>query len=132
LGTGRLDISGGVSNRTFVTDGTEQKALADYLAAAGSVGPNDTDRPWDLRIQNLAFRADTAAGAQLGDVRFVGNAAEVSFTTLAGKIYRLEFRNGLAGNWTPLDGEVVGDGGVRVLRDADPDPGVRLYRVVAR
>lgn len=74
LSTNRLDLAdlpipdGGINTATFANPGTEQDALAEYLAATfpadGDVTTpvfdvEDVDPEFDLRIQNLQFRDDT-------------------------------------------------------------------------
>ncbi|PZO12370.1 MAG: multifunctional hydrolase/phosphatase/nucleotidase [Leptolyngbya foveolarum] len=55
---------------TFAPDGSEQDALAEYLAATfGADSPFDqvdTSRAEDTRLQNLAFRADTVIDGIIG------------------------------------------------------------------
>jgi predicted extracellular nuclease/2',3'-cyclic-nucleotide 2'-phosphodiesterase (5'-nucleotidase family) len=67
LGTDRVDLTADASAprtgaATFAADGSEQDALAEYLAANFSTTPYsqaDTGRDADLRLQNLAFTVDT-------------------------------------------------------------------------
>ena len=51
---------------TFAPDGSEQDALAEYLAdnfsASNPFSQADSGRAEDTRLQNLAFRADTVLG----------------------------------------------------------------------
>ncbi|WP_299963116.1 ExeM/NucH family extracellular endonuclease [uncultured Roseobacter sp.] len=56
---------------TFAADGSEQDALAEYLAANFATPETafdavDTDRDQDARLQNLAFREDTVIDASTG------------------------------------------------------------------
>ncbi len=44
---------------TFAPNGSEQDALAEYLAQVGSFNQQDTDPTQDTRIQNLSVRSDT-------------------------------------------------------------------------
>lgn len=59
----------------------------------------------------------------------------VTFSTIAGRNYRVEFANNLAGSWTPLPGAemVAGTGSVIVVSDSDPNMTAmvqRFYRVL--
>ncbi|MGC1306268.1 MAG: 5'-nucleotidase C-terminal domain-containing protein [Phormidesmis sp.] len=83
---------------TFAPDGSEQDALAEYLAANfGADNPfnqADTDRAEDTRIQNLAFRADTVidGGMSGGDgespvavgIELLGTGADETLTGTEG------------------------------------------------
>lgn len=57
---------------TFAPDGSEQDALAEYLAdnfsASNPFSQADSGRAEDTRLQNLAFRADTVLGDDMGDL----------------------------------------------------------------
>lgn len=65
--TNRVDITAAAGDprtgvATFAADGSEQDALAEYLAANFGTTPYaaaDTDRAGDTRLQNLAFAPDT-------------------------------------------------------------------------
>jgi 5'-nucleotidase / UDP-sugar diphosphatase len=52
---------------SFAAPGTEQDALAEYLAEVGSFNANDTPAAQDIRIQNLSARTDAvlAGGREL-------------------------------------------------------------------
>ncbi|MGP9814671.1 ExeM/NucH family extracellular endonuclease, partial [Rhodopseudomonas sp. NSM] len=61
--------AGQVAN--FAAEGTEQDALAEYMAANYSetaYGEVDTDRANDTRIQNLDYREDTVLAGMPGDI----------------------------------------------------------------
>ena len=70
---------------TFAPDGSEQDALAEYLAANFGVGnpfdAPDTARAEDTRIQNLAFREDTVIDSN-GGSNGGGNIGDELTTTL--------------------------------------------------
>ncbi len=69
---------------TFAPDGSEQDALAEYLAANfdadNPLNEVDTSRAEDTRIQNLAFREDTVidggTGGNNGNGRFFGGSGD--------------------------------------------------------
>ncbi|WP_298965622.1 5'-nucleotidase C-terminal domain-containing protein [uncultured Methylobacterium sp.] len=74
---------------TFAAQGTEQDALAEYLKAFYAVTPYgvaDTAPAGDLRIQNLAARADTVLAARPGE-RIDGGDAVDTLVGTAGNDY---------------------------------------------
>ncbi len=99
------------ASRTYFTEGTEQQALADFLAAnfgtpATAFDLAETAQAQDTRIQNLAFRTDTVlvsalTGTAIGEA-LVGAARGDAINALGGD----DSLTGAAGNDT-LDG---GDG----------------------
>jgi predicted extracellular nuclease/2',3'-cyclic-nucleotide 2'-phosphodiesterase (5'-nucleotidase family) len=101
---------------TFAADGSEQDALAEYLAAFGADSPfdvADTARAEDTRIQNLTFREDsviddTSGGGGSSIENFlIGTAGEGPFRIGDGN----DFVAGTPGNDT-----LFGDGGNDILK----------------
>ena len=121
-------VAAGVT-RTFDTDGSEQKALADYLLQLGTYTAADMARPGDERIQHLGFRADSTLRPTITSLATGPAGAVVSFTTLPGKAYRLEAQDVLGGAWQLIGDADAGDGTVRQLADPAPTDPARFYRV---
>jgi 2',3'-cyclic-nucleotide 2'-phosphodiesterase (5'-nucleotidase family)/predicted extracellular nuclease len=122
-GTGVDNAAGRTGDATFVDEGTEQDALAEYLSAFFSDTPYtaaDTTTAGDTRIQNLDYRADTVL-AGLGDQVLVGDGGNNVLTGGMGD----DTIGGLAGNDT-LDGRggddsLSGDDGDDILRGGAGD-----------
>jgi 5'-nucleotidase / UDP-sugar diphosphatase len=131
LASSSNNLAAGVTNRVFSTDGGEQRALADYLLSVGIVFPRDTERAGDLRIQNLAFRGNTAAGAQLGAISITNGAVLLPFSTLEGRSYQPQARTDGSAPWQSFGSPITGDGRVQSALDpgATNNP-MRLYRVL--
>jgi 2',3'-cyclic-nucleotide 2'-phosphodiesterase (5'-nucleotidase family) len=94
----RIDLVPAEVSANFNTFGTEQKALADFLAANYAQFPFyfaevDTDR--DTRIQNLSDRTDTVLAQQFQDLDDSGNSTTLNPGELAGLIGGLR---GFGGN----------------------------------
>jgi 2',3'-cyclic-nucleotide 2'-phosphodiesterase (5'-nucleotidase family) len=101
---------------TFAADGSEQDALAEYLAAFDADSPFDgvdTARAEDTRIQNLTFRADSviddASGGGSSSIEnfLIGTAGEGPFRIGDGN----DFVAGTLG-----DDTIFGDGGSDILK----------------
>jgi uncharacterized protein len=110
---------------TFAADGSEQDALAEYLAANfGADSPfntADTARTDDTRIQNLAFRTDTVIDSGNGsgggnDSEFIIGATGDSNPLSGGD--RNNFIAGRAG-----DSTLFGNGGDDTLQGDLEEPG---------
>lgn len=130
LGSNLLNLAPANVSRTFDTDGAEQKALADYLAAIGTYSEPDTARGGDLRIQHLGFRPDSTLSPDITAISVANGTARVAFTTLPGKSYSLEFRDSLLGPWTPIGSTLTGNGFPAQFEDTGTSGSdLRLYRV---
>ncbi len=58
------------------------------------------------------------------------NGTTISFTTLSGKTYTLQFKNLLSdASWTPLPNPVIGTGNVMSIPDSTAQPATRFYRI---
>ena len=85
-------------------------------------------------VVELAFQVNGLTGPRITALGFSNSAPQVSFTTAAGQIYQLEFKNSLAdAAWTlvPRAEEVAGTGDIVTVSDPDPharDLGRRFYR----
>jgi hypothetical protein len=129
LGTSVSNLVAPGVTKTFDTDGSEQRALADYLQQIGTYTAADTARAGDERIQHLGFRADSTLRPAITSLSSGPAGAVVSFTTLPGKSYRLEAQDVLGGGWQFVGGTQAGDGTVRQLADPAPTEPTRFYRV---
>ena len=131
LGANRVDlVPSNVTTRTIATDGTEQHALAHYLAALGVVTSPDTPIPFDNRIQNLSAREDTVTAPLFTQIRPSNQGARVFFFTLPGKNYRLESRTTLSDPWSDSGLRALGDGHIQTLDDPAVIAPTRFYRLV--
>jgi hypothetical protein len=66
-------------------------------------------------------------------VTMSNNVVVISFQSVMGAAYSLEYQNSLgAGSWTALGGSVVGTGGELSLSDTNPPAGGRYYRLGAQ
>lgn len=130
LGTGVVNLVPSGVTKVFDTDGAEQRALADYLPTIGTYMASDTPRATDLRIQHLGFRADSTLRPDITDIRFDASTAVVRFTTLPGKVYALDARDGVTGSWSQVGLTINGDGREAELDDTGAGGSdLRLYRV---
>jgi len=119
--TNRVDLADDESftgPATFAPDGSEQDALAEYLLAVfgneaddPTVDLVDTTPVQDLRIQNLAFRADTvldpavAPGVERAEVVLGGDPVTAADVAIGAKFEEVDF--------APIEGgfAVSGEGG---------------------
>ncbi len=108
---------------TFAADGSEQDALAEYLAANfGAANPfdmADTPREADMRIQNLAFRADTVIDGMSGGGGGNGGGGPVEGIELLGTAADDDLTGG-EGNDT-----IAGLGGNDIIRGTGGDDVLR-------
>ena len=82
-GNGKIDsaVTLPAGKFTFAATGSEQDALAEYLAEIGQFSVQDTPAAEDIRIQNLAARSDTVVqGGRL----FEGSKAKDNLTGTTG------------------------------------------------
>jgi 2',3'-cyclic-nucleotide 2'-phosphodiesterase (5'-nucleotidase family) len=130
------DPSSRTGQATFAADGSEQDALAEYLADNFSdtsfdqadVGPEEDDR-----IQNLNFRDDTVL--DVSDAPDTNDATLLDFTDLSGTV-DVEFsvsRNAAFDNFVGFYQVVNTNGGIDVNGDgtADLNPGDAGYTAAA-
>ncbi|MFM8419494.1 MAG: esterase-like activity of phytase family protein [Verrucomicrobiota bacterium] len=129
LGSGVVNLVPAGIQKTFDTDGAEQRALADYLQVIGTYTAADTGRALDERIQNLGFRSDSTLRPAMTSLASDAGGSVVSFTTLPGKSYRLESQDLLGGGWQAVGDAITGDGSIRQLGDPSPAAPMRFYRV---
>ncbi|MGF1496899.1 MAG: 5'-nucleotidase C-terminal domain-containing protein [Elainellaceae cyanobacterium] len=106
------DLAANIAN--FSAFGTEQDALAEYLAANYGTNPysvQETTIDQDITIQNLTFRADTVVDINLNTFVLVGNGSKDKL--LGGNLDDLI--RGLGGNDRLIcrggDDQVMGNGG---------------------
>jgi autotransporter-associated beta strand protein len=80
---------------------------------------------------NFYQLAPTTTGVSILGLAAVlnGQGATLSFRTLAGYNYQVEYKDNLTdANWTPLGSAISGNGSIQSLSDT-PDPSQRFYRV---
>ena len=96
----------------FGTDGAEQKALADYLRAAGLWRDPDVSADLDDRIQRLNARADTVLRPELAEASLAGGMLRLTFGTLPDKWYAPASAPAVGGTWEPMPPQFwrAGDG----------------------
>ena len=96
----------------FGTDGAEQKALADYLVAAGTWEDPDAAALYDERIQRLSVRRDGVLDPEMAGISKTGSVVSLAFRTLPGKEYIPASASSPTGSWTQMywPMEIVGDG----------------------
>ncbi|MBE9196136.1 5'-nucleotidase C-terminal domain-containing protein, partial [Synechocystis sp. LEGE 06083] len=116
---------------TFAPDGSEQDALAEYLAAnfntpATAFNQADTAPAFDTRIQNLAFREDTVIDPIANEIGTVAKDGLFFVELPNGMEVSLKYEDqplvaGTFGNWQILEAETV-DGMNQVLwQNSDTD-----------
>jgi hypothetical protein len=80
----------------------------------------------------LAWVRETPSGAPsltIVNPHFEAGQFRLSFDTVNGQPYVVEYKNDLSpGNWSPLE-TVTGTGGQVTVSDSSPDPARRFYRV---
>ena len=82
------------SDSTFNTPCSEQKAVADYLAAIGSFSEADVPPAQDDRIQILTARSDTALASDFFNLNHDDNVFTVASGLLAGRLGGLRSLDG--------------------------------------
>jgi 5'-nucleotidase/UDP-sugar diphosphatase len=129
-GTSRLGLlPANAATRDIKTEGTEQKALADYLLATHVITLADTDISADTRIQNLSIRNDTIGSPLFSRIVPETGKVELFFSTLPGRTMHLESRNSLDLPWQDSGISITGDGFIQSVVDQSPSPS-RFYRLV--
>ncbi len=116
-GTNRTNLADTNAPIVFETDGAEQKALADYLVAAGTWEDPDVAAPFDERIQRLSVRRDGVLDPKVVDMAKTGAVVTLAFSTLPGKEYKPASASSVTGSWTRLDWpvEISGDGRAQTI-----------------
>ena len=110
-GTAPTNLVDPLATIVFATDGAEQKALADYLDAAGTWSDPDTAAGQDERIQRLTVRADGVLAPELIAMDVAAGEMELTFSTLSGKQYMAVSAPAVTGAWTRAEGsQTAGDG----------------------
>ena len=66
---------------------------------------------------------------KVGEATLAGGKFGLSWSTQAGRKYRVEYSADLAGPWLPLLPDVVGDGAAARAEDAAASAPQRFYRV---
>ncbi|MCW5559871.1 MAG: bifunctional metallophosphatase/5'-nucleotidase, partial [Verrucomicrobiae bacterium] len=130
--TDRVDLPDVLSDpgaATFASPGSEQDAMAEYLAALFDVTPygsDDTPLAEDRRIISLpAITPSVTRVAYSG-----GTSFEIQFSTINGYRYHVEYADGVGALWTPLTGGTLsGDGTVKTVTDPSAAGDLRVYRV---
>ncbi len=128
-GTGRINLAP-ATGRTFNTDGTEQRALADYLKIREVFNTTDNSPENDLRIQNLSRRGDTVIAPLVRHIAGQSDAVEIIFRTLPGKQYEVEVTNTLEEPWQRAGLSTQGTGALRSVIDRRPGSQRQFYRVI--
>ena len=89
-----------------------------------------------IGVDNITAASIPVAPPSITEFAFVADTPRVSFTTVAGKTYRVERKDSLLdANWVPLSNATNVSGTGSVVQVSDPQPGVRslakrFYRVV--
>ena len=114
----------------FETDGAEQKALADYLVAAGTWEDPDAAALYDERIQRLSVRRDGVLDPEVVGMAKTGAVVTLAFSTLPGKEYKPASAASVTGSWAQMywPVEIVGDGYERSIAFT-PSESNAFYRV---
>ncbi len=115
---------------------------ADAVSGTGNIVTVSDSDPNARNLRHRFYRArlcpcQTIAGPSIAGFAFgAGTAPRISFTTVAGQLYRVEYKANLASAlWTPLPGaEIIGGTG-QTIQIADNDPNIssvsrRFYRAV--
>jgi 5'-nucleotidase / UDP-sugar diphosphatase len=129
-GTNRIDLVPTGTTVGFNTDGSEQKALADYLRAIEVFREADTVAADDLRIQNLSRRGDMVLAPMVRRIEGPSPATRLTFRSLPGRIYAAESKESLDGTWVRLPVTTQGTGTLRELLDNRTPNDQRYYRIV--
>jgi uncharacterized delta-60 repeat protein len=80
----------------------------------------------------VRLHGSDATGVRLLGCEWRDGAFRFQVQTEAGKTYVPEFKNGSYGSeWKPMPA-ILGDGQTQEVRDANPDPGSRIYRLLRR
>ena len=129
-GTAQTNLANTNAPIVFDTDGAEQKALADYLVAAGTWNDPDVAASGDERIQRLSVRRDGVLDPELVGATYASNALRLTFRTLPGKGYVPASAPAVAGSWEQLASPfwIVGDGYEKTI-GLVPDGAKRFYRI---
>lgn len=136
------DASGAKSNATLqltIVADSDFDGIPDSVETAAGLNPNDpSDAVLDSDGDGQSNLSEFAAGTDMTNVastfrvlsfaRNQGNL-EISFTSVSGKLYRLQFCDDLeVGDWQAAGVEVIGAGGVDSLSVPVPANSTRFYR----
>jgi hypothetical protein len=87
-------------------------------------------------LTEYAFQLTGVLGARITSITRTNKVPKISFTTILGQNYRLEYKNNLTdASWNPVPGAdtVAGTGGMVQVSDPDPNAGNlprRFYRAL--
>jgi hypothetical protein len=116
-----IDVAGATS-ALLVISNVQTASAGDYRVIASNPSGSVTSAVATLRV---------LVRPTLGNVTFATTNATVSFESVSGLRYVLEYKNQIQDPiWLPL-GSTNGTGGIMTLHDPDPDPAARFYRVRA-
>lgn len=107
-------------------------SLSDLAPFAGNWESNN----YNGSLSQLAFQLNGVPGPSVTAFGFNNGVPRISFTTVAGQHYRVEYKNNLTdASWTPVASAQNVPGTGSVIQVSDPDPNVgnlprRFYRVV--
>src|SRR6185369_5764284 len=95
--------------------------------------PDATGKAQGLAIDNLAFAASDQPIQEVGPgltVQAMGNDLIISWVTMPGQNYQVEYKNDLSEtNWTPLGTTWFGNGSLLTLTNALSPTPERFYRL---
>jgi hypothetical protein len=97
---------------------TAQEFRAEFIAS----GKPALNGPRILELDAFAEELPLVARAN--------HAVEVSWTSVAGRIYQVQWKNNSTETWTNLGTPVVGNGAAASVFDRTQDAGLRIYRIV--
>lgn len=129
-GTDRTNLVGTNAPIVFETDGAEQKALADYLVAAGTWEDPDIAASSDERIQRLSVRRDGVLDPEVVGLVYTEQVMKVTFSTLPGKRYIPASASAVTGTWEKMASQfwIFGDGHKKAV-GITPDGTNRFFRI---
>jgi hypothetical protein len=124
----------GIHNGPLSNNNT-QNVFWETTANSGSIASQSDKTPFDqvwgsnTSPAELAFHLDGVAEPQITAVDINNNAPRITFSTVLGQTYRVEFEDSLTTSWwSSLPGAEMVSGSGSTVQVSDPDPNVRNFR----
>jgi len=125
-----LLLSGGTTNFTVIVTPNVQGNFTNIVSDSSLANDSNQANNWTTNIMPVLAPL-VPPTILLNSVTISGGVFSLSFNSVSGLNYSLEYKNNLTdGTWTPVAPVVVGNGSPVILQDTNaPLPSSRFYRV---
>jgi hypothetical protein len=117
---------------TTATGTNVWSATVSLSAGTNVFSAYSVDEAGNVSVTNTVGSYVSLLQPVISGVTMSNNVVTISFQSVIGASYSLEYEDTLNAGWTPLAGSVAGTGGVLSLSDTSPPVGGRFYRLEAQ